>query len=212
MPNGALSPPSPRALNSPAGIAQWSVRQSPGGTIDPTPPVEVRRFLRDRKVLGDVIYRFKHEVTHRRSCGSVKLTDRGNTLFKRFHFYKYKMNTDGARHTYSENAVRRSPNQFTVKILEHCPGISERDLLVLEERVQDTFHTRVRRCGYNQSRPTQERLRTLENRENQTPYRAPVVTHLGLPLKEQERRSSVEVRAAHSELEPVRTVLKFDKA
>ncbi|MCH9627490.1 MAG: hypothetical protein S4CHLAM2_11310 [Chlamydiales bacterium] len=209
MPSGAISPISPSVLNSPIGLAEWKVRQSPNGTIDPTPPEEVKAQLRNRKIVGDIIYRIKHEGTSKRSCGSVKYTDRGNTLGKRFCHYKYKMNKPDARHTYSENAVRRSPNQFTVKILDHHPGISERQLLEIEEAWQNRFHTRNRRCGYNQSRPTQERLRTLENRENQTPYRPPLARS-GLPNKEQESRSSVQVRADRLKLESVRTTLQFD--
>ncbi len=156
---------------SPQGLAKWKVRQSPGKSIDLTPPEHVFQALKQGGVVGDLIYQWKHETTGRRYFGSVKETKKGNTVFRRLSSYSSKLKTRPSRRTDIEAAIFRSPSKFSFKIVEHKPGITEKELLAIEEAWQDRYGTRSPTRGYNRSRPTQERLRTGRSRRQQSPKR-----------------------------------------
>ncbi len=146
--------------NSPSPHKSWRVWQSPGQTIHVAPPTPIKQGIR-----GDVIYCIKHEETGRRYIGSVKET-KTNTLCKRFGRYKAKINhPEGKRLQPIERAILRSPEKFKAKIVAHCPGISERKLHILEERVQDLYDTRNPLHGYNKTQPTKEPLRTKQQQQ-----------------------------------------------
>lgn len=185
---------SPTKLQSPSGLKTWKVTQSPGGTINPYPPKKIRMELIEKGISGNVIYRWKHEVSGRRYIGSSLKTEikgkNGNTIFKRLGKYKFDLNNPKKmRRPHIINAIRRSPTKFSIKIMDCQPQIEERALLALEEDYQDQYSTRERKNGYNHSRPTLERSRakkTLfqEDEDLVSPTRSPSERKAALVAKE----------------------------
>ena len=116
------------------------------------------------KKKGDIIYRIKKVSDGRRYVGSTKHT-LTNTFAQRLSKYHTEINSDKIKQRqHVIHALRRSPKKFTLKVLDHKPGISEAGLLKLEEAWQDTFKTRDKKHGYNHSKPTSESLRTKGQR------------------------------------------------
>lgn len=160
-----ISPPStpekehlsPTQMQSPDGLIQWNVRVLENGKVDCLPTPQTRAKMKQAGIEGDLIYRFK-KADGRRYFGSVKLTEYNN-LSKRFSNYKTRINGDNKKR-HIEAALSRSPHKFTVKIVCTALGITERDLLELEEDFQIAYQVHDRRFGYNVSYPTQEPLRT----------------------------------------------------
>lgn len=158
------SPPvTPTKIQSPSPYKSWKVRRSPRGRINPYPPTPIKASLVKAGIQGDVIYRWRHKDTGRRYVGSSLKTEAGNTFFKRLGNYTHHLNDpDKKRRQHIIHALRRSPDKFTLKILDHRPNISEKDLLQLEEDYQDLYDTRNRSHGYNHTRPTTELHRSKE--------------------------------------------------
>ncbi len=145
---------------------------SPDGKVYPLNQVNGRQVFfvsPNTKRKGDLIYRIKNVSDGRRYIGSVKQTDT-NTCGKRLSKYHSEVNsTERKPRQHIVHALRRSPRKFTLKVLDHQPGISEPDLLKIEEQWQDKFRTRERKHGYNHSRPTLERLRTGKIGQRESP-------------------------------------------
>ncbi|MCH9627491.1 MAG: hypothetical protein S4CHLAM2_11320 [Chlamydiales bacterium] len=152
------------APTSPKGLAHWRVQQSPGKTIHLKPPEKVAQVIKQKDIMGDLVYQWKHIETGQRYFGSVKSTKKGNTVTRRLTTYQSKLKGPPSRRTDIEKALARSPTKFSFKIVEHKPGISEEELLAVEEAWQDRYGTRSPSRGYNRSRPTRERLRAGRNR------------------------------------------------
>ena len=118
---------SPTKVQSPDKLFTWNVRQSPGGTIDPTPTKEVWDKMVEAGMTGDNIYRIQHTESKRRYIGSALETEKGNHIKKRFSKYKCNTNQYNQKKVagdklkqklqHIEYAMARSPDKMNVAIL-----------------------------------------------------------------------------------------------
>lgn len=174
-PQEFISPPTtpkkenlpPTQIQSPEGLITWNVRVLENGKVDCLPSPTTRKKMKEAGIVGDLIYRFKKE-DGRRYIGSVKLTTTNN-LGRRFSNYKCHINGEGKKR-HIEAALHRSPLKFDVKIVCMKLGITERELLELEEQIQLEYQVHDRQFGYNVSLPTNEPSRT-----RQQAYQAPEI-------------------------------------
>ncbi|MCH9625714.1 MAG: hypothetical protein S4CHLAM123_08920 [Chlamydiales bacterium] len=167
---------SPTKVQSPDKLFTWNVRQSPGGTIDPTPTKEVWDKMVEAGMTGDNIYRIQHTESKRRYIGSALETEKGNHIKKRFSKYKCNTNQYNQKKVagdklkqklqHIEYAMARSPDKMNVAIVAHLEAhpnepIQEKEerLHLLEDEQVLKYDTLKRKYGYNHSRPANESLR-----------------------------------------------------
>jgi hypothetical protein len=190
-PPNPANAPSPTKLISPAKLCQWKVRVLDNDEIDPTPSPKTWEKIKSLGLKGDVIYRFKHDKTGRRYFGSVKATEKGNTVKKRLGTYKSRINSEGKnRLMHIEYAIRRSPSKFDISIVQKAKeGISEAALHQHEENWMDKFDTLNKKHGYNHSRPTEERMRCSKSKD-----KSPTIPTRTLPSRQSAINASASIR------------------
>jgi hypothetical protein len=134
-------------MQSPSPLAKWKVRVL-SGKIHPSPPPRVREKLEESGAVHNVVYRIMHTITRRRYYGSTQ------NVKKRFSVYKSHLNASGKNSMHIENAIKRSPDKFTVAIVQRLPEATLPELHQCEEEWVQEYGTLKRENGYNHALPT----------------------------------------------------------
>jgi hypothetical protein len=162
--SGADQPPPipPTRAQSPPPLAQWEVRVTESGEIDPSPPPEAYEQLVKLGATKNVVYRYLHTETHRRYYGSTK-----NPLKQRFSVYKTHLN--GKQSLKIEKTIKSSPLKFAIGVVEHKPNATLAELRQCETEWVQKYRTLEEEYGYNQVTPSANKRSISTEKENLPP-------------------------------------------